>query len=137
MAKVACARCGEQVAESALLFTDVGRVCGACELTLGEAEAASSQRWTTAIAGPLIAFTGGIAVCMTPVPVLGVAGALAAPFLALLSLLLGVHAFLAAGDADGPERTLLAVGGGVALLLGGLVLIASVVAVLSLLLTLA
>jgi hypothetical protein len=114
MATAACERCGKQVDDSKLLFSDVGRVCGTCELALGEAEGDANLRWTTAVAGPLMAFCAAVVLAAALFPVIGVIASGVAPFLSLLAMGLGVRAFFASGDADGVERTLLVVCGGLA-----------------------
>lgn len=112
MATAPCERCGKRVEEGKLLFSDAGRICGACELALGEAEAEGNLRWATAVSGPLMAFCCAVVLAAAFFPVIGPFAALFAPFLALLALGFGARAFFAAGDADGVERTLLVLGGG-------------------------
>lgn len=112
MATAPCERCGKRIEESKLLFSDAGRVCGSCELALADAEGEANVRWVTAVSGPLMAFSCAVVVGAAFFPLIGPLAALIAPFLALLALGLGVRAFFAAGDADGLERTLLVLGGG-------------------------
>jgi len=109
-----CAMCGTQVDESQLLFSDAGRVCGACELKLGEREAEENTGWATAVGGPLIAFTALICVLAFWVPVIGLVTGAIAPFLSIVAVGLGVNAFLASGDTEPPLRTLLVVCGALA-----------------------
>lgn len=122
MATEACARCGRQVPDSQLLFSDVGRVCGSCEAELGEAEGASAARYALAVSGPLFAFGSFVTTFAMLVPVVGLIAAGLAPLLAILALVLGVRALLGAEEADGLERTGAVVGGALGAL-GGFVML--------------
>lgn len=136
MPTAACARCGRQVDEGKLLFSDVGRICGTCEAELGEEEDASSARWALAAGGPLMAFSALIALLAGFFPVIGVFTVGISPFLAILALVLGARAFLAAGEADGPERTVLVLCGALAVPGGAVVLALSLLTLVSMLLSL-
>jgi len=103
--------CGKQCDESLLLFSDAGRVCGSCELELGEREAEEKSGWATAVGGPLFAFTALVCVLAFWVPVIGLLTGAIAPFLSIVAVALGVRAVLASGDTEPPLRTLLVVCG--------------------------
>ncbi|MCB9679775.1 MAG: hypothetical protein H6737_32010 [Alphaproteobacteria bacterium] len=137
MATGTCAMCGKTVDEAKLLFSDEGRICGPCELELGDRETEANTQWTAAVGGPLMAFTAGIFLCAGFFPVIGLLTAAMAPFLSIVAIVLGVNAFLKAGEADGGIRTLLVVSGGLSVPAGIAILATSVLLVLTQLLALA
>lgn len=114
MANANCAMCGDSVPESQLLFSDEGRICGTCELELGDREAESNAHWIAAVGGPLFAFTALVLMLTGFVPVIGLFTGILAPMSALVAVGFGVRAFLAAGDAEDGMRTLLVLCGGLA-----------------------
>lgn len=131
MTTMACEICGKASAPDALLFSDRGRICPDCELDLGDAETEQKGRWTAAAGGPLFAFTGLVFTLTGLVPVVGLLAAGVAPFLAIFAIGLGVKAFLRSGETDGAERTLLVIGGAIAVPGGALVLAMSLLMVFS------
>lgn len=127
MPSEACERCGKQVDASKLLFSEAGRVCGSCELELGDVETESAANWTLALGGPLMAFTAFILMLTVFVPVFGLITGALSPMVALVAVGLGVRAFLKSGEAPDGERTLLVLCGAVAVPAGLLVFVSSVV----------
>ncbi|MEZ4317267.1 MAG: hypothetical protein R3F61_07175 [Myxococcota bacterium] len=126
MATASCAMCGKSVDESKLLFSDAGRVCSACELELGDREVESNAQWTTAIGGPLMAFTALILALTSFVPVIGLLTGAIAPLVSVIAIVLGAQAFLKSGEMDGPIRTLTVVCGGLSVPAGIAILAFSV-----------
>lgn len=118
MANASCAKCGKTMDESRLLFSDVGKVCGSCQLDLEEAEKNDNTLWAIAVTGPLLAFTALVFVLAGLFPTIGLLTNALAPFLGLVAAGFGVRAFLKAGEAGGGLRLMLVLGGAVAIPLG-------------------
>ncbi len=118
MANASCARCGKTMDESRLLFSDVGKICGSCQLDLDEEEKGNNTLWAIAVTGPLLAFTALVFVLAGLIPTIGLLTNALAPFLGLVAAGFGVRAFLKAGNADGGLRLMLVLGGAVAIPLG-------------------
>lgn len=113
MSLSACDICATPTPESDLLFSERGRICATCELDLGDADSAQTQRRAIAFAGPILSFTAFILAASSILPVLGLLAAAAGPFVAIAAIGLGVKAMLTAGDAEGSDRTLLVLCGGI------------------------
>ena len=113
MERRACDRCGETFAEASLLYHDRGRVCGECEAALDEEAAEARRIRNLMVSGPVLAFTALGGLMGGLIPILGLLFLVVTPIIAVLGLVQGGRAMLAARDpalGDG-QRGARAIGG--------------------------
>ena len=115
-----CDICAAPTEASALLFSDQGRICGSCELALGEAESTQAKHRAGAFSGPIMAFTAFIFTVGSLSSVLGLFSSMVGMFAAVTAIALGMRAFLGMAEVTGSERTLLLVCGGIAVPAGAI-----------------